>query len=485
MFTSRCATIVVFSILLALGADAKAEWGNDVEVTNDGYKPAIDVASNGDIYLVTAASAEQINDFIVYRSSDQGLSWSQWGPIIDSNNRLYDPRILVAEGISNWVIVSFTTNYPSVRTARRSLSNQGDWEFETVETGECDYMPDLCKDTDYEYYVYIVYCIDNEVKFAYSINSAGSWLDQHISTISPNGRKPNIAYGRHESQKLVVIWQDINDNTIYRKYSENYGSTWSSQSVIANPSNTARYIDLAGSHYGGNQLGTFFTFYTLGANNGSVAFVSSTTGGSGWNIQEQILYSPLVIPLKISCTVDNNGIYHLGFCDGDNICYSKSTDQNPTSPNDWLQEPIIINDDETNNGHYIDIIANDDMVYMCWEIEETGRDPIMVDKSDILTSKVDEIKNITYPNGFTLTTAYPNPFNPVTMITVTLATRSELNVKVFNITGQQVAELANGQFNAGTHAMTFDASNLASGLYFIHATVPGHLDQVQKVVLVR
>ena len=55
----------------------------------------------------------------------------------------------------------------------------------------------------------------------------------------------------------------------------------------------------------------------------------------------------------------------------------------------------------------------------------------------------------------------------------------------YNLAGQQVAELANGQFGAGSHALTFDASGMASGIYFIHATISGHLDQVQKVMLVR
>jgi len=56
---------------------------------------------------------------------------------------------------------------------------------------------------------------------------------------------------------------------------------------------------------------------------------------------------------------------------------------------------------------------------------------------------------------------------------------------VYNLMGQQVAMLANGRMNAGTHSFTFDASDLASGLYFVRATVPDRLDKVQKIMLVR
>ncbi|MCB2213305.1 T9SS type A sorting domain-containing protein [bacterium] len=89
------------------------------------------------------------------------------------------------------------------------------------------------------------------------------------------------------------------------------------------------------------------------------------------------------------------------------------------------------------------------------------------------------------PTEFALENAYPNPFNPTTTLAVTLPEAAELTVNVFNITGQLVTTLANGNYTAGRHTLTFDASNLASGLYFVRATVPGQLNQTQKVMLVR
>ncbi len=86
---------------------------------------------------------------------------------------------------------------------------------------------------------------------------------------------------------------------------------------------------------------------------------------------------------------------------------------------------------------------------------------------------------------FNLSSAYPNPFNPTTTISVALPETGDLTVTVYNVTGQLVATLANGQTNAGMHSYVFDASDLASGLYFVRATVPGELNAVQKVMLVR
>ncbi|MCB2210763.1 T9SS type A sorting domain-containing protein [bacterium] len=89
------------------------------------------------------------------------------------------------------------------------------------------------------------------------------------------------------------------------------------------------------------------------------------------------------------------------------------------------------------------------------------------------------------PVEWEVAAATPNPFNPSTTIRVALPEAAELTVTVTNILGQRVALLTDGLQEAGEHALVFDAQGLASGLYFIHAHVPGELNQVQKVMLVR
>jgi Secretion system C-terminal sorting domain len=80
---------------------------------------------------------------------------------------------------------------------------------------------------------------------------------------------------------------------------------------------------------------------------------------------------------------------------------------------------------------------------------------------------------------------HPNPANALTTVTIALPEASNLTVTVFNTLGQLVAELVNGRVNAGRQTLTFDASDLSSGIYFIQATVPGKLDAMQKIVLVK
>jgi FG-GAP-like repeat/Secretion system C-terminal sorting domain len=89
------------------------------------------------------------------------------------------------------------------------------------------------------------------------------------------------------------------------------------------------------------------------------------------------------------------------------------------------------------------------------------------------------------PSAYKMSAAYPNPFNPTTSLAIDLPEAADLSVVVFNVSGRLVTTLAGGQHMAGTHTVTFDASGMASGLYFVRATVPGQLDEVQKVMLVR
>ncbi|MCB2213383.1 T9SS type A sorting domain-containing protein [bacterium] len=97
----------------------------------------------------------------------------------------------------------------------------------------------------------------------------------------------------------------------------------------------------------------------------------------------------------------------------------------------------------------------------------------------------DQTTPVEVPVEFAMSAAYPNPFNPTTSVSITMPEAGELSLTVYNIQGQVVATLSDGRINAGSHQFTVDASGLASGLYFIRASVPGQLNQVQKVTLLQ
>jgi len=69
------------------------------------------------------------------------------------------------------------------------------------------------------------------------------------------------------------------------------------------------------------------------------------------------------------------------------------------------------------------------------------------------------------PDNYSLDQNYPNPFNPATVIKYSVPSKSEVKIKVYNTLGMVVKELVNGVMETGTYETSFNASNLASGVY--------------------
>jgi len=97
--------------------------------------------------------------------------------------------------------------------------------------------------------------------------------------------------------------------------------------------------------------------------------------------------------------------------------------------------------------------------------------------------------DVTIPDVFALEQNYPNPFNPSTKIKFSLAADSKVSLTIFDILGQEVANLISGDLTAGFHEMDFNASNINSGVYFyrLDATaVDGtNFTSVKKMILTK
>jgi len=85
---------------------------------------------------------------------------------------------------------------------------------------------------------------------------------------------------------------------------------------------------------------------------------------------------------------------------------------------------------------------------------------------------------------FMLGAAYPNPFNPVTSLSLDVPETGFVSVSVYNMTGQLVSTLADGNMDAGSYSLTWDASDMSSGMYFVKAAMSGSVN-VQKVMLLK
>ena len=77
------------------------------------------------------------------------------------------------------------------------------------------------------------------------------------------------------------------------------------------------------------------------------------------------------------------------------------------------------------------------------------------------------------PLSFGLEQNYPNPFNPVTVIRYQLPASSHVTISVYNVCGQEVVRLVDGQQDAGYREVEWDAGSLASGVYYYRVRAEG------------
>ncbi len=88
------------------------------------------------------------------------------------------------------------------------------------------------------------------------------------------------------------------------------------------------------------------------------------------------------------------------------------------------------------------------------------------------------------PVEYSLEQNYPNPFNPITKISFVIPKSGLTSLTVYNLVGEIVATLVNGELYAGSHEFLFDASKLSSGVYF-YKLESGSFSQTKKMILIK
>lgn len=117
--------------------------------------------------------------------------------------------------------------------------------------------------------------------------------------------------------------------------------------------------------------------------------------------------------------------------------------------------------DKTN---YESVIKNITLTKIVLDIDDSNKDGISV------------------PTEIELLGNYPNPFNPTTEIRFSLPNTMHIRLAVYNVLGQQVAELINGEVSEGYHDVTFNAAALPTGIYFYAVETEGSM-KVRKMLL--
>jgi hypothetical protein len=93
-------------------------------------------------------------------------------------------------------------------------------------------------------------------------------------------------------------------------------------------------------------------------------------------------------------------------------------------------------------------------------------------------------KRYNVPSIYSLSQNYPNPFNPVTVINFSIPKAGNVQLKVFDELGKEVAVLVNEYKKPGEYKVRFDGSNLSSGVYF-YQIFTGDFTDTKKMILIK
>ena len=125
------------------------------------------------------------------------------------------------------------------------------------------------------------------------------------------------------------------------------------------------------------------------------------------------------------------------------------------------------------------VVALHNGEYLLWGAANAGLGCSRIIADFLSATTRDEL-----PHEIQLHPNYPNPFNATTEITFDLPRAMRASLKVYDVLGREVAELAGGVMNAGSHTIIYDASGLSSGVYFYRLEA-GKFGETRKMVFLK
>ncbi len=220
--------------------------------------------------------------------------------------------------------------------------------------------------------------------------------------------------------------------------------------------------------YTGNRLTTYGLLKFFNANTGYVQtyvndqhyIMKTTNGGTNWNLQKDLGTTYF----NYWQFLDTNKIwgYSLSYILKSSNAFETITKENVYDTLDTYTGGKIFNDGTAY------ILSNK------WK--KLYKTTVVTNIPVLISSQI--------PDKFNLSQNYPNPFNPSTKINYDLPFDSKVSIKIFDVTGIEVASLVNNVQVAGYYSVNFNASNLSSGVYFYRIETNNFIE-TKRMVLVK
>jgi FG-GAP repeat/Secretion system C-terminal sorting domain len=260
-----------------------------------------------------------------------------------------------------------------------------------------------------------------------------------------------------------------------------FGSNWTLDEKLADPDRADYTYYGTGAVISGNTL-IIGSPYALG--NFGTAFLLNRIadeGGDGATPVELVGFTALNINNGVTLSWSTESeVNNLGFV----IEKRKAGTCDWGSVSSYLVNANLLGQGTTSETHHYELTDNNvepGCVYE-YRLGDVDYDNDLTWKMMIEVELKEE--NIAKPLAFGLQKIYPNPFNPRTTFCIQLETSSNMDLSIFNTSGEKVTTIFNGEQGVGESLYTWDAANMPSGLYIVRM-VTGNLIQSQKIVYMK
>ena len=475
---------ISFICLLLITVQVFAQWQSDVRLTNNsanslgGRDKSIAVYGNN-IHVVWQEHRDGDAEVYYKRSTNSGVSWSTDQRLSPVGNFSGAPTLALYQSTIHifWVdqrLVPVDIFYI------RSTDNGTTWQSEvqiTTDMMDSQYPSVSVSGSN----VYLAWednrhLPNKEIYFRRSTNSGVNWSSEvrltNDTVVSNDVSVASIG------QNIHLAWVSGTGNSeIYYRNSTNGGVNWSTEQRLTNDPAISFYPCIAVS---GQNVNLFWSDTRDG--NPEIYFKRSTDGGAVWSTDSKLtnaagnsLSSNAVVFGQLIGVVWSD--LRLNFY---KVYYKVTTNGGLNWSSDLLLSPMA-NTGYANNP-CIDI--SDSSAHVVWEDTRDGN-PEIYYKKNIFSFPVGITPlNSEIPSEFSLSQNYPNPFNPVTNINFSIPKTGLVKLTVYDAAGREAAVLFNGRLSAGTYNYDFDASQLASGIYF-YKLESDDFTQTKKMVLVK